>query len=103
MSPAEILKEKLEEIKGLREDALKKVSDEYDPQIYKLGIAIGHLESICPSCNGTGNERYCDAAGDMDDRDCSACNGIGKRRIVDKYEVIQIYFVGVRQNGARMK
>lgn len=29
----------------------------------------------CGACNGNGTERYCDAAGDMDDRECSACHG----------------------------
>ena len=80
MTPIGILKVKLDEIEGLRDDALKKVKEEYDPQIFKLGIAIEHLRLICPTCNGTGSERYCDAAGDMDDRDCVSCKGSGKRR-----------------------
>jgi len=36
------------------------------------------LTHICPSCNGTGQERYTDAAGSGDWRDCKTCNGIGK-------------------------
>ena len=31
----------------------------------------------CPRCGGRGEERYCDAAGDMDDRTCPACQGTG--------------------------
>lgn len=31
----------------------------------------------CDGCEGKGTERYCDAAGDMDDRDCSDCHGTG--------------------------
>ena len=80
MLAVEILNKELEAIKTLRDDALKKIKDEYDPKIYQLGLAIGNLESICPSCNGSRTERYCDAAGDMDDRDCSSCKGTGKRR-----------------------
>ena len=80
MTAIELLKDRLEEVKKIKEDTLKKVKDEYDPQIYNLSIAIGHLESICPSCNGTGTERRCDAAGSMNDEDCRSCNGSGKRK-----------------------
>ena len=31
----------------------------------------------CPECGGKGSERYCDAAGDMDDRPCRVCGGSG--------------------------
>lgn len=33
--------------------------------------------AVCPGCDGKRTERYCDAAGDMDDRDCSDCGGKG--------------------------
>lgn len=29
----------------------------------------------CPSCGGRGEERFCDAAGDIDDRPCTTCGG----------------------------
>lgn len=32
---------------------------------------------LCSHCKGTGVERYCDAAGDMDERECNFCNGTG--------------------------
>ena len=31
----------------------------------------------CPVCDSKRTERYCDAAGDMDDRDCAECRGAG--------------------------
>lgn len=33
---------------------------------------------MCRRCKGKGTERYCDAAGDMDDRDCGDCHGTGR-------------------------
>lgn len=36
------------------------------------------LSTICPSCDGTGQERYMDAAGSRDYRECLTCNGVGK-------------------------
>lgn len=36
------------------------------------------LPNICPSCRGSGRERYTDAAGSGDWRDCSTCRGLGK-------------------------
>ena len=36
------------------------------------------LPDICPSCKGTGEERYTDAAGSRDWRDCSMCDGVGR-------------------------
>ena len=36
------------------------------------------LVDICPSCDGNGSERYTDAAGSGDWRDCRVCRGLGK-------------------------
>jgi len=36
------------------------------------------LPEICPSCGGTGQERYIDAAGSGDWRECLTCKGLGK-------------------------
>lgn len=36
------------------------------------------LPEICPSCGGTGQERYTDAAGSGDWYECLTCNGLGK-------------------------
>ena len=36
------------------------------------------LTEICPSCDGDGQERYTDAAGSGDWRDCGICRGLGK-------------------------
>lgn len=32
-------------------------------------------QETCANCNGRGEERFCDAAGDMDDTPCTACGG----------------------------
>ena len=32
---------------------------------------------LCKRCDGSGMERYCDAAGDIDERPCAACRGTG--------------------------
>lgn len=45
-----------------------------------LGVkrALAELPEICPSCKGFGKERYTDAAGDSDWRECMICRGLGK-------------------------
>ena len=35
------------------------------------------LTEVCPDCKGRGQERYTDAAGSGDWRDCSTCKGWG--------------------------
>lgn len=57
---------------------------EVNREIEKIDAAIEVLnnavsEYICPRCQGTGTERYCDAAGDIDGRECTACKGTGIR------------------------
>lgn len=37
-----------------------------------------NLPVTCPSCDGSGEESYVDAAGDTDIRDCRTCRGLGK-------------------------
>ena len=66
-----------------------KLQENYLKQLSSLNEEIDNIEDtirminkttkelICPKCNGTGEERYCDAAGDMDDRECSLCHGTG--------------------------
>lgn len=44
------------------------------------------LLELCPSCKGTGEESYMDAAGSRDWRDCKTCGGIGK--VGPKHDVI---------------
>lgn len=39
---------------------------------------LENLPDICPTCKGTGKERYTDAAGDVDERDCLTCRGLGR-------------------------
>lgn len=36
------------------------------------------LPETCPTCDGTGMERYTDAAGSGDWRECLTCKGLGK-------------------------
>ncbi len=36
------------------------------------------LTDVCPSCDGRGQERYTDAAGSGDWRECLTCRGLGK-------------------------
>lgn len=35
------------------------------------------LNETCPACRGSGLERYTDAAGSSDTRDCEVCQGLG--------------------------
>ena len=43
----------------------------------KEKMLLSGLKETCPSCKGKKTERYCDAAGDMDDRECETCKGHG--------------------------
>lgn len=78
MTAIELLKKRLEEVKQKKQAALEKIHNEYDIEIKDLEITINHVETICQKCKGSGIERYCDAAGDMDDRECERCGGTGK-------------------------
>ncbi len=80
MTAIDILKMRLGEVKKDKQTAMDKILGEYDPAIRSIEKAISHLDSICPSCDGTGSERYTDAAGSRDERDCKSCGGTGKRR-----------------------
>jgi len=44
----------------------------------KLEDTLQNLDVTCPSCGGKGREKYTDAAGDTDTRDCQTCRGLGK-------------------------
>lgn len=55
---------------------------EIDTEIEKINSAFEVLNEaiqsyICPVCNGSGNIRRADAAGQMEDVECSACHGTG--------------------------
>lgn len=39
---------------------------------------LAELPEVCPSCGGSGEESYTDAAGDTDTRECRTCRGLGK-------------------------
>lgn len=77
------LKKENKRLESNKEDIIKKRNTELElieKEIEKNQIVIDFFTNdkyICPSCKGTGEERYCDAAGDMDSRQCSNCNGTG--------------------------
>lgn len=65
----------------IEEEAKRRIA-EVDRQIadvdQAIGVVNGALEKyLCPVCNGTGNVRRCDAAGDMEDATCGVCKGTG--------------------------
>ncbi len=49
-------------------------------QVQSLALAAYEERAgrACSGCGGKGIERYCDAAGDMDDRGCPDCKGAGR-------------------------
>ena len=57
------------------------------------------LPTTCPSCKGSGRERYTDAAGSGDWRECSTCRGIGKIGQIECKcgKVIGVDMIRVRQ------
>lgn len=46
-----------------------------DKTVETLNAAV--KDYICPTCAGTGKERYIDAAGSRDERTCMSCKGTG--------------------------
>lgn len=55
---------------------------EIEEDLADLNTAIENVNKImapftCKACGGTGTQRVCDAAGDMDDEPCSKCHGTG--------------------------
>ena len=60
----------------LREtDAIDAELKEVDSAIRKVNEAI--QDYLCPVCNGTGEMRVCDAAGQMESIFCTECHGTG--------------------------
>lgn len=64
------------------EEQHNKVICEIQNEINEVVKALNCIEKyitplLCPHCEGSGVERYCDAAGDMDEKECSFCNGTG--------------------------
>lgn len=51
--------------------------DAIDEAIAVMNDAVKDV--LCQRCGGSGVEKYCDAAGDMDDRPCPSCHGTGIR------------------------
>lgn len=70
------------ELKLKVQDEADRQIREYDAEIRSIDRAISKINDaakdiLCPACGGTGNERYTDAAGSMDERACTRCKGTG--------------------------
>ena len=65
----------------IHKEAQRRIA-EIDQELSKVDAAWETLNSVlqdflCPVCNGTGTTRQCDAAGQMEDVECTACGGTG--------------------------
>lgn len=61
---------------------------EIDEELEALQAALDTVNAaikdvICPHCDGAGEQRYTDAAGDVDTRKCRSCGGTGIRKFGD--------------------
>ena len=64
--------------------AIKKLRQEIEEKQKKIQeleekekVMLSGLTVVCPSCGGKKTERYTDAAGSGDTRDCLTCRGYG--------------------------
>lgn len=75
--------------RGRLNERKRKIKEECDRQCREIDAEIRQIDSaievvnkavephLCPVCGGSGNIRRCDAAGQMEDVECSACHGTG--------------------------
>lgn len=56
----------------------KKELEKLEKEKAEIENILRNLDVTCPSCDGKGREKYTDAAGDTDTRDCRTCRGLGK-------------------------
>lgn len=63
---------KKEKIRKQIEELKRELSSLDSEEVYAT-----QLTELCPDCKGKGEERYTDAAGSGDWRDCSTCHGWG--------------------------
>jgi DnaJ-class molecular chaperone with C-terminal Zn finger domain len=74
----------LPQVRELLEEALmateqqKSKASPYDEAIADLTSALHHLKSLCPCCDGSGEKRQSDGAGQMETVRCEKCGGSGK-------------------------
>ena len=60
---------------------IEKINDKYNQKIDELEMALKvnkEMNTVCLRCNGRGQERYTDAAGDTDSKRCEKCGGTGR-------------------------
>ena len=71
-NPVTRVQSKKEKIKNQIEELRQKLSSLDREEVYAT-----QLTELCPDCKGSCQERYTDAAGSGDWRDCSTCKGWG--------------------------
>ena len=71
-NPVTRVQKQKEEIREQIEKLQRELSDLDTKEVYAT-----QLTELCPSCKGSRQERYTDAAGSGDWRDCSTCHGWG--------------------------
>jgi len=71
------VRELLEEALNAAEQQQKSEASPYDEAIADLTSALYHLKSLCPCCNGSGEKRQSDGAGQMEAVRCEKCGGSG--------------------------
>jgi len=77
-----IIRIKIASLEAEKKREIAKIEEKYSKLIREYQIALTTLEELnqaCPACGGTGSERYIDASGNYDTRDCPKCNGSGVR------------------------
>ena len=60
---------------------IEKINDKYNQKIDELEMDLKvnkEMNTVCLRCDGRGQEKYTDAAGDTDRKRCEKCGGTGR-------------------------
>lgn len=79
-----IIRLRLNSLENSKKQEIRKIEERYQRLIdrYKAALeALEELNEVCPNCEGLGTEKYIDASGNHDTRQCNVCGGTGLKGV----------------------